>query len=200
MNGAPSEGLCITEQRPSTCRMVQPAARKRRSHGPSRRAEHRGSRATRHLRQRSAAALTRGCRIKCRECARLLSGGRRVADSGRNRARVPVSGGLGRSEHRRPIATISEDARSRPTPKAGPAPVRSAVALSGDCGRPVVHPPIGASGRSLHLWRVGVGSRQGRVFVASALTVAAPKKQDGEIAAGPAAPPSQAASAQEVPR
>src|SRR3954466_11141902 len=42
MNGAPSEGLCISEQRPSTCRMVQPAARKRRSHGPSRRAKHRG--------------------------------------------------------------------------------------------------------------------------------------------------------------
>jgi hypothetical protein len=43
MNGAPSEGLCITEQRPSTCLMVQPAARKRRSHGPSRQArEHRG--------------------------------------------------------------------------------------------------------------------------------------------------------------
>jgi hypothetical protein len=39
MNGAPSEGLCITEQRPSTCRMVQPAAgRRRRTAKPAREA------------------------------------------------------------------------------------------------------------------------------------------------------------------
>jgi hypothetical protein len=36
-----------------------------------------------------AAALPRGCRINARECAALLSGGRRDADSGRNRNPVP---------------------------------------------------------------------------------------------------------------
>jgi hypothetical protein len=39
---------------------------------------------------RVSVAVTRGCRINARECARLLSGGRRVADWSRNRARVPV--------------------------------------------------------------------------------------------------------------
>jgi hypothetical protein len=52
--------------------------------------------------------FSRGCRTNLRECARLLSGGKEGADSGRQSSSppgyLPVSG---RSEHRRPIAAVT---------------------------------------------------------------------------------------------
>jgi hypothetical protein len=52
--------------------------------------------------------FSRGCRTNPRECARLLSGGKEGADSGRQSSSrpgyLPVSG---QSEHRRPIAAVT---------------------------------------------------------------------------------------------